>query len=810
MGYIQKEWVNPTNVDATELNRIEKGIKDSHETLAIVSGELANLQLKHINSEKEITSLLKNSPNILQTLTDIKSLVSNNSSLIETLKDTSNLITKEHLDNLSKSFLHITSIEQDGNNIFSNGKVTITTPTVDSLLNRTSQNAISNKAVTLALEQLTSNIKIPTKLSDLKEDYNHKLITEDERILWNTIKDISFEETDPTVPHWAKQKDKPSYEWNEILNTPKIYKSISEFPDESSYSRTTHNHNSIYALLQHEHDNRYSDIDHSHSNYSDIKHSHNDLYAAKDHTHDIDLTSITNNLQNEIITRQKEDKLIIEMLNSLTNDYNDLTNRPDLSIYALDVDLKTHTHNNLYALLEHYHNYAEINHSHDSLYSTKDHSHDSLYSAKDHTHSEYSLNTHNHDFEYSPITHTHSLLYSDINHTHDNLYSSKEHSHSEYSLNSHTHDYSSVYSDLNHNHDSLYSKITHSHNEFANIVDTNTVNSLISKAIDALINGADGTYDTLKELQTAIESNDDLIEALNAAVTNHNHDSAYASLNHNHDSTYASLNHNHEKEDITNFSHTHTESDISDFKEYLPLTAGSSNPLSGILYANSGVRISSGNYLIFADEARFITPNKVIRFGSSADDNSDLLVMTQTYLRPNGNSTTLGNSSNQWKEIYGTTIYQNGKQVANKEDIPSLDNYITKDGFTMKASSTVGKFYYNTGTGEQAVQVVMPTIPDATTTALALDGSNTMTGVLNLKASGNNEGNIGNNGIRWNLASLPQSIEPEYVCVIDGFAIGGRQKWSTVLDVHEAMRKVVTPNWHTSQDSSGNLVFSYA
>lgn len=125
----------------------------------------------------------------------------------------------------------------------------------------------------------------------------------------------------------------------------------------------------------------------------------------------------------------------------------------------------------------------------------------------------------------------------------------------------------------------------------------------------------------------------------------------------------------------------------------------------------------------------------------------------------------IGARGGQLGILQAGNIYQNGKQVANKDDL---------------------------------------------NTRLALDGSNTMTGKLNLKASGNNEGNIGDNGIRWNLESLPQSIEPEYVCVIDGFAIGGRQKWSTVLDVHEAMRKVVTPNWHTSQDSSGNLVFTYA
>ena len=107
----------------------------------------------------------------------------------------------------------------------------------------------------------------------------------------------------------------------------------------------------------------------------------------------------------------------------------------------------------------------------------------------------------------------------------------------------------------------------------------------------------------------------------------------------------------------------------SDLNNYLPLSAGSSKPLTGILYANNGVRIASENYLRFAGEARFIVPSQVIRFGSSSDTNSDLLVMTSTYLRPSGNNTTLGNSSNQWKIIYGTTIYQNGKQVANAEDV---------------------------------------------------------------------------------------------------------------------------------------------
>lgn len=132
-----------------------------------------------------------------------------------------------------------------------------------------------------------------------------------------------------------------------------------------------------------------------------------------------------------------------------------------------------------------------------------------------------------------------------------------------------------------------------------------------------------------------------------------------------------------------------------DLNNYLPLTAGSEKQLTELLYANLGVRIASGNYVIFQGEARFITPSKVIRFGSSGDNNSDLLVMTASYLRPNGNNTVLGNSSNQWKEIYGKTIYQNGKQVATA-DYPQMiaDGVVrTGAGYTTWVSSD-GKSWY--------------------------------------------------------------------------------------------------------------------
>lgn len=43
-----------------------------------------------------------------------------------------------------------------------------------------------------------------------------------------------------------------------------------------------------------------------------------------------------------------------------------------------------------------------------------------------------------------------------------------------------------------------------------------------------------------------------------------------------------------------------------------------------------------------------------------------------------------------------------------------LQDYVTKTGYSMRASSTAGKFYYNTGAGEKSIQVKMPTVPTTT------------------------------------------------------------------------------------------------
>ena len=73
------------------------------------------------------------------------------------------------------------------------------------------------------------------------------------------------------------------------------------------------------------------------------------------------------------------------------------------------------------------------------------------------------------------------------------------------------------------------------------------------------------------------------------------------------------------------------------------------------------------------------------------------------------------------------------------------------------------------------------------TSYLKLDGTTTMTGKLQLKASGANEGNIGSNGIRWNSDSLPEDTAPQFVCTINSFADGGRQNWCSIGNLKAAL-----------------------
>ena len=237
MGFDMKTWGNPIALDANNLNRIEQGIKNSHDTLEIVSEEVSNLQNRQLLITEELNTLIKDTPNIIETLTKLSSLLENNdisavlSSADNFLMKTKQTLTDSELKQIYKNlnlnnFLKLTAIKVNDKDVVNGSEVNITLPKIDTTLDINSTNAISNSAVAKALQNININVEVPTHLNQLQQDVDHLTVSAREKAKWDSYEDIlnniSVEETDPTVPAWAKAPDKPLYYYEEILNTPDI------------------------------------------------------------------------------------------------------------------------------------------------------------------------------------------------------------------------------------------------------------------------------------------------------------------------------------------------------------------------------------------------------------------------------------------------------------------------------------------------------------------------------------------------------------------------------------------------------------
>ena len=309
MGFDIKTWTNPITLDATNINRLERGIKDAHDTLDITNQEVANLQnkqgelIKHFNNlniSSTTLTTLETINNLMQT-TNILDILNNSSVL---LTKTPQSFTTQELnqiyDNLRlNSFLRLTDIKLNNTSIVSGTKVTIP---VDNTLNALSDNPISNKAVANALKNV--NLSGGSyKLADMIQDPNHMTVTAQEKALWNSGGSGSgggiATEVDPTVPAWAKKKTKPSYTWDEIDLKPLIPTDTGDLTQNSAGYLTTATtttlvnnlldsytsstilpiNNSIAALdsaqkiLQASIENK-ADSDHTHTSYAEYSHTH--------------------------------------------------------------------------------------------------------------------------------------------------------------------------------------------------------------------------------------------------------------------------------------------------------------------------------------------------------------------------------------------------------------------------------------------------------------------------------------------------------------------------------------------------------
>ena len=236
MGFVTKTWKDPVNIDSNNLNRIEQGIKNSHDTLEILEEEVSNLQTKQLDILEQLKTSTPNisSDTILEQLNSILG----DTEILTALKNANNFLTKSKQE-LTKSelnqiyknldldrMLKLTDIRVNDTSAVQGSIASITLPKVDKILNLNSNNAISNSAVARAINKLIKDIENNTTfyLKDAIEDDGPMTVSRDEIVRWNSINVDSFltEESDPTVPAWAKAPTKPIYTYNEIIGTPSI------------------------------------------------------------------------------------------------------------------------------------------------------------------------------------------------------------------------------------------------------------------------------------------------------------------------------------------------------------------------------------------------------------------------------------------------------------------------------------------------------------------------------------------------------------------------------------------------------------
>lgn len=244
MNNVSKTWVDPINMNASELNRIEQLIMNTHSNTAILNGEVSTLQNKYLQLSTTLNSLL-GSQDTLKTLSELTKLASNNLDILDTLNNTTKLVkassqefTKEELtqiyDNLHlNSFLHLKDIRVNGESVI---KGSIADIQIDTIINNTQSSSSSSPGSSNSSSDtgsIPSGGTISNKLSDMIQDDLHQTISQEDRDKWDLITKAVFNETDPTVPNWAKQESKPTYLYEEILNRPQ---KLSELTDDLNYA----------------------------------------------------------------------------------------------------------------------------------------------------------------------------------------------------------------------------------------------------------------------------------------------------------------------------------------------------------------------------------------------------------------------------------------------------------------------------------------------------------------------------------------------------------------------------------------------
>ena len=376
----------------------------------------------------------------------------------------------------------------------------------------------------------------------------------------------------------------------------------------------------------------------------------------------------------------------------------------------------------------------------------------------------------------------------------------------------------------------------------------------VDQKVADLIGSAPDTLDTLAELSGALRDNKDIIKVLEDAISTKANASDIMTIlatKANSADVNTALTLKADASALSNYvTIDNTEQTISGTKKF----TANNNTFTRTLVLGAGTPINfigmgSGTYNTAA-----LVCNATDKFGVECPRESDSGSAAIIPFR-------IGARGGQLGILQAGNIYQNGKQVANKEDIPDIPD--TSNFVTINTTQKITGAKYFAGTvgntqTEPGIYLGLDANPGAENANMAIVSANTASYIdmgrpdvdydfriikwnqtdnkhAQLVYGGNASGTItipqafgtmaltsdlanyfplaggviGANGIQWGTDSLPQDNTPQFICTIDAFAAGGRQKWASIADLKTQLgvpTNYVTTN--TSQTVSGAKTFS--
>ena len=168
MSYTAKTWRTLDDFKVNDLNSLERGVQEAHEGVDLLRKDFTTTKIAQDKAISQINSLLNQSGSALQAIKDIENILVSDKELSEVLKNYgTEFLSKEpqslsndELKNVYKNlklneYKLFTSVTINGKEVIGNS-LDIKSPELDTILNRSSNNAVTNAAITQALENFSS------------------------------------------------------------------------------------------------------------------------------------------------------------------------------------------------------------------------------------------------------------------------------------------------------------------------------------------------------------------------------------------------------------------------------------------------------------------------------------------------------------------------------------------------------------------------------------------------------------------------------------------------------------------------------